>query len=688
VAGWKGNDMRTKSLMAKTTNPSTGAGRLRTACAARLLPLLLLALPAAVHAEDFIYTTNDGAITITGYNGPGGAVTIPDTINDLPVTGIGNAAFAHCTSLTSVTIPNSVTSIGDWAFEFCTSLTSVAIPNGVTAIGSDAFFDCASLTSVTIPNSVTNIGAGAFLACTSLAAITVDALNPVYSSVDGVLLNKSQTTLVACPGGKAGTNTIPNNVTRIADYAFCYCTSLTRVTIPDSVTDIGNHAFDSCTRLTGVYFKGNAPSLGSSVFYGDDNATVYCPPGTMGWGATFGGRPTVFWNPPAPYTYTTNNGTITLTKYTGSGGAVTIPSAIDGVPVTSVGHMAFYYCTSLTSVTISNSVTSIGTGAFSFCPSLTNITIGNSVTSIGDSAFQNCTSLMAINVEPPNAAYSSVDGVLFNKSQTTLIQCPGGKPGTYTIPNTVSSIGSWAFSYCTSLTCVTIPDSVTSIGSSAFCSCISLSNITIPDSVTSIGSSAFSSCTSLGDLTIGNSVTNLGSFAFQSCISLTSVTILNSVTSIGDYAFSWCPSLTSVTIPNRVTNIGDGAFSYCTSLTEVYFQGNAPSVDSSLFLGDTKATVYYLSGTMGWGATFGGRPTMLWKPQVQTSDASIGVRTNQFGFTITWASGMVIVVEACTNLASPIWSPLQTNTFTSDSSYFSDPEWTNYPGRFYRLRSL
>ena len=148
-------------------------------------------------------------------------------------------------------------------------------------------------------------------------------------------------------------------------------------------------------------------------------------------------------------------------------------------------------------------------------------------------------------------------------------------------------------------------------------------------------------------------------------------------------------SLTSVTIPNSVTNIGSYAFAHCTSLNGVYFQGNAPSVGSSVFDGDNNATVYYLPGTTGWEnfAQLTGLPTVLWNPQVQTSDASFGVRTNQFGFNITGTSNLVIVVEACTNLANPIWSPVGTNTLTGGSSYFSDPQWTNYPARFYRLRS-
>jgi hypothetical protein len=97
--------------------------------------------------------------------------------------------------------------------------------------------------------------------------------------------------------------------------------------------------------------------------------------------------------------------------------------------------------------------------------------------------------------------------------------------------------------------------------------------------------------------------------------------------------------------------------------------------------------VYYMPGTTGWGSTFGGRPSVLWNPQVQTDDPSFGVRTNRFGFAITWASGMVVVVEASTNLVNPLWSPVATNILTDGSSYFRDPQWTNYPARLYRLRS-
>jgi len=273
--------------------------------------------------------TADGkAAVITKYIGFKQEVSIPPVINKLPVTGIGDYAFAE-TGLTSITLPNSLTSIEEGAFTNCKRLASINIPNSVISIGEWAFHDCTSLTSINIPNSVTDIVDGAFLGCTSLTAINVSAGNSRYSSQDGVLFSKSKTVLYQFPGGKTGRYAIPNGVTNIWKWAFRY-SNIDSVTIPNSVTSIGNEAFAGSS-LTDV----NLP-----------NSIIIIRNGTF-------------------------NNCIDLTS-------VTIPNS-----VTSIGEHAFQECSSLTSITIPANVTSIEAYVFSECENLTSITFNGKIASGG-----------------------------------------------------------------------------------------------------------------------------------------------------------------------------------------------------------------------------------------------------------------------------------------------------------------
>jgi BspA type Leucine rich repeat region (6 copies) len=361
----------------------------------------------------------------------------------------------------------------------------------------------------------------------------------------------------------------------------------------------------------------------------------------------------------AQFTYSTNNGAIILTGYTGSGGNVDIPDTINGYPVTTIADDSFVDQTNLTEATIPDSVTSIGDDAFEDCSGLTNVTIGNRVTNMGDYAFSGCSILASA-----------------------------------TIPNSVVSIGRWTFSDCYNLKSATIGNSVTTMGDGVFAGCFRLKSVTIPNGVTSISEQAFWFCSGLADVTIPDSVTNIGYGAFYYCSGLTSLMMPNSITSIGTFAFSGCSSLNTVTIPGNVTDIEAYAFSSCTGLRQVYFQGNAPSVDGgtgsadgTVFQGES-GTVYYVPGTTDWGAAFGGWPTAEWfqpHPEILGSDYGLGVGTQGFQFTISWATNAAVVVEASTNLQD--WIPVSTNTLVSGTNLFLDSDWARYPQRFYRVRS-
>ena len=250
-----------------------------------------------------------------------------------------------------------------------------------------------------------------------------------------------------------------------------------------------------------------------------------------------------------------------------------------------IGDSAFEWCDSLTSINIPNSVTTIGDGAFWGCDSLTCITIPSSVvTIIGNPFFY-----WHGNLYNESKAFMYEDHVLFNKNKTTLIAYRA-KETNYTIPNSVTTIGEDAFSYCNSLTSINIPNSVTTIGEGAFSNCNSLTSINIPNSVTTIGESAFWGCYSLTSINIPNNVTTIGNRAFGACFSLTSINIPNSVTTIGGGAFSNCNSLTSINIPNNVTTIGEGAFWQCFSLTSINIPNGVTTIGEKAFWECTSLT--------------------------------------------------------------------------------------------------
>lgn len=273
---------------------------------------------------------------------------------------------------------------------------------------------------------------------------------------------------------------LPHNITSIGGHAFLDCKSLTSIAIPSSVTEIGEDCFDKCTSMGRVDIT---------------DVAAWCEIRFKGW----------YSNPLIMAHNLYINGAMATD--------LTIPDS-----ATTIGHFAFYGCTSLASVTIGNGAKTIGSSAFNGCTTLKNVTLSSSVTSIGDNAFN----------------------------------------------------------YCTSLASITIPESITKIGSHAFSGCGSLTSVTIPNSVTTIGDNVFSSCDSLTTATIGNGIASVEDGMFRGCTSLIDITIPESITTIGNSTFRNCSSLTSVTIPERVTQIGNNAFCGCSSLTSVYCEPTTP----------------------------------------------------------------------------------------------------------------
>ena len=290
-------------------------------------------------------------------------------------------------------------------------------------------------------------------------------------------------------------------VTTIGNYAFYGRSGLTEINIPNSVTTIESEAFRDCSGLRAINIPNSVTTIERQAFYDCSGLTE-----------------------------------------------INIPNS-----VTTIGEAAFYGCSGLTEINIPNSVTTIESHAFHGCSGLTAINIPNSVTTIGEGAFYGCSGLTALTVNADNAHFSSSEGVLLDKSQQKLIQCPAGKKGEYKIPNSVTKIGEYAFGGCSGLTDINIPNSVTTIGEYAFIGCSGLTDINIP-----------------------NSVTTIGEYAFGDCSGLTAINIPNSVTTIGNRAFSFCGRLTSINIGNSVTSIGNEAFYNCSGLETLYFHSINP----------------------------------------------------------------------------------------------------------------
>ncbi|MBR3789616.1 MAG: leucine-rich repeat domain-containing protein, partial [Clostridia bacterium] len=619
-------------------------------------------------------------------------VIIPDS-----VTKIGEFAFRYCKGLETIILPDKLTIIGSGAFNGCSSLVSITIPISVTEISGSAFEECTSLASVNAPCSwnekplykfksgvtVTiqshTLENNVCIICSENKCGTSESDNVVWFLDDGVLYIsgtgamadyganntpwKDYTTQIKKVVVGDGVTSIGNyafygctaltsviisgSVTRLGDKAFWNCASLTSVTIPESVTTIGYSAFEECASLTSINVNENNTvyaSIDGVLFNKEKTEIIRCPQNKSG-------------------EYSIPESVITIGGSAFSGcealTSVIIPDSVTTIGrsafwgcsalnlieipknVTTIGESAFTSCSALTSVIIPDNVTTIGALAFWNCDLLASVTIPESVTTIGDSAFVDCASLTSINVNENNTAYASIDGVLFNKEKTEIIRYPQNKSGEYSIPESVTTIDSYAFDGCTSLTTVNAPcswnenplytfeDGVDLViqehtyenGKCTVANCDNAcAHETITDGVcvdcggkhcgntendkvvwfydggtlTITGSGAMADYSlnntpwgnyksSITQINIENGVTTIGEGAFKGCSELASVTIPDSITTIGSSVFNDCTSLTTIEIPDSVTSIGRSAFSTCTALTSVMIPESVTTIDYCTF---------------------------------------------------------------------------------------------------------
>jgi hypothetical protein len=511
-------------------------------------------------------------------------VTIPSS-----VITIGNEAFYRCSGLTTITIPLSVIDIKTNAFAFCRKMQSLSIPPSVISIGNWVFWGCDRLLSIyAYPISPVNLNLsdqvfnlvnkntctlyvpygskasykeaiqwidfanivempGVFLSNNNIGLGSKASMAQIaISSSSDWTATSDQTWLTINPSvGSSGSNAItffatanPNTANRAATVTIL-ATGIASQTI--AVTQYGKvkvSAGNLKTVLSGQLSTITSLTL-TGIIDARDFKTMRDEMPSLTDIDLSGVKIVAYAGYPADGVPEFAFSNMNMAQ-----GKTNLNSVILPESVTSIGYSSFKNCEGLTTINIPPLVTLIGSYAFTNCTRITTINIPSAVTSIGDEAFVHFNGL--ISVDANNNKYSSLDGVLFNKIQTELIQCPNSKTGNYTIPSSVTSIHSCAFEFCTGLTNVTIPSSVTYIGDYAFYYCSGLTNVIIPSSVTSIGNSTFNYCIGLTTITIPSLVTSIGTYAFYNCNGLSDMTIPSSVTTIGMVAFSFCSGLSTI----------------------------------------------------------------------------------------------------------------------------------------------
>lgn len=530
---------------------------LRNTLAAIIACLIIIGCVPVVSAEtktegDFNYSITDDAVTVVKYTGSDADVTIPDKIEGLDVTKLGEA-FLNNKTLTSVKMPDTLIEIANYAFRGCDKLTTVKFGKNVEKLGVWVFEGNKSLESVTLPEKLKIINQGDFRSCTSLTEVN-----------------------------------IPEGVTEIGWGAFTGCSALTEIKLPETLKNIEQLAFSDCSKLKTVNLGENITSIGYLAFENDVSLeSITLPEGLTSLSGTFGNCSALKQvNIPESVTVV-GNGTFSGCSALRE---IEIPEG-----VTEFGDAVFSDCTSLEKLDLPKKLQKIGACAFQHCALIKELVIPETVTEIGSAAFKSCASLEKVNI-PESVTEISYE-LFLDCSALKSLGLPKGitKIGAsafkntgleeISLPDTLTLINTEAFSGCKSLKKLTVPDKVEALPIEAFAACASLEQVTISEGVKKLNNRCFKGCTSLKSVELPSSVTDLGENCFEGCSSLEEISVPESVKVFNKYLFKQCRSLVSVNIPEGVTAIYEGAFYGCKSLKIVSLPETVTFCGSKCFLG-------------------------------------------------------------------------------------------------------
>ena len=584
----------------------------------------------------YTYTIlTDDTVKITKYKGTDESIVIPSEIDGKKVTVIGssafygfkslknieipdgitsieNYAFCQCWSITSLSVPESVTSIGTGAFRFCGDLKEIKLPSNLTvlsdslfgadanleyitfgdaektdtviipetvqkmgnyvfmncekikniklpsnlkSIGKTCFQGCISLTGLFIPQSVESIGGGIFGDCDALQSVEIEDENNNFIFKDGILYDVKNGILVSAVNSLIPEKVIVDECTKTIDYsAFADCNNLYEIEIPQGVVNIGEKAFARLDNLKNIDIPDSVTNITTLAFYRCNGLVSVQVPGSV---------------------TAIKNGTFRECN--------NLKKVILNEGVTKIDGSAFIFCSSLEQIKLPQSLVSIGSGAFDNCTSLISVELPDNAI-ISSDTFKECKNLSDIVISDTNNNYIVKNGILYNKNITRILCYPAGiKDTEFSVPDTVKTIGDFAFYGAKVLESVDIPDSVIAINTNAFGECSGLKEVVIPDSVTSMGEAVFYKCTSLEKVKLSVNITSPNPAVFQYCSSLKEVVLPESMKFISFFMFSYCKEITNIVLPDKLNSVLRSAFQNCDNLKNITVPKNVTTIQDYAF---------------------------------------------------------------------------------------------------------